>query len=335
VRPGTLPTANYSLKINRPISKAELVTALETILELNGVSVSPMGERFLKVTALSQAKSEAPEMITGSSLDLPASGKIVTQDLRAHVPADLGVRAPDPVLHDPGDRRRPRAPREGQRGHGHRLAREHPEDRAAPEDGRPAEAGHPHAQVLRPEERGQGGRRRLEDQVDADRARGEPAALHDLLHRGRPHEPDHPDRRPEGVPALRHPDRAARHQVGPLHPHGGDPAQARRREGRVDAPVAALISGQNAATQKSATQSVRPGQIAGSPETPAPPPSRPRPRRSAPRPPARANSAASSRSSPTSGRTRSSSRGPSTTSASSRASSRRSTSSWPRSRSRS
>jgi len=79
VRPGTLPTANYSLKINRPISKAELVTALETILELNGVSVSPMGDRFLKVTALSQAKSEAPEMITGSSLELPASGKIVTK----------------------------------------------------------------------------------------------------------------------------------------------------------------------------------------------------------------------------------------------------------------
>jgi general secretion pathway protein D len=79
VRPGTLPTANYSLKINRPISKAELVTALETILELNGVAVSPMGERFLKVTALTQAKSEAPEMITESSLDLPPSGKIVTK----------------------------------------------------------------------------------------------------------------------------------------------------------------------------------------------------------------------------------------------------------------
>ena len=79
VRPGTLPTANYSLVITRPIPKVELVTALETILELNGVSVSPMGERFLKVTALSQAKSEAPEMIVGSSLDLPPSGKIATK----------------------------------------------------------------------------------------------------------------------------------------------------------------------------------------------------------------------------------------------------------------
>jgi len=79
IRPGTLPTATYSLKISRPIPKAELVTALETLLELNGVSVTPMGTRFLKVTALSQAKSEAPEMILGSSLDLPPSGRIVSK----------------------------------------------------------------------------------------------------------------------------------------------------------------------------------------------------------------------------------------------------------------
>jgi general secretion pathway protein D len=38
-----------------------------------------MGDRFLKVTPLSQAKSEAPEMIIGSSLDLPPSGRIVTK----------------------------------------------------------------------------------------------------------------------------------------------------------------------------------------------------------------------------------------------------------------
>ena len=68
--------------------------------------------------------------------------------------------------------------------------------------------------------------------------------------------------------------------------------------------LSALISGQNAATQKAATQSVRPGQIADA--GPAARPDRagagrPSPRRARPR----ANSAASSRSSPTSGRTRS------------------------------
>jgi general secretion pathway protein D len=79
IRPGQLPTATYSLKITRPIPKTELVTALETLLELNQVSVTPMGDRFLKVTALSSAKSETPEMIIGSSLDLPPSGRIVTK----------------------------------------------------------------------------------------------------------------------------------------------------------------------------------------------------------------------------------------------------------------
>lgn len=79
IRPGQLPTATYSLRISRPIPKAELVAALETLLTLNGVAVTPMGDRFLKVVALSQAKSEAPEMISGSSLALPPSGKIVTK----------------------------------------------------------------------------------------------------------------------------------------------------------------------------------------------------------------------------------------------------------------
>ena len=79
VRPGQLQTSTYTLRITRPIPKAELVTALETLLALNNISVSPMGERFLKVVPLAQAKSEAPEMVTGSSLDLPPSGKIVTK----------------------------------------------------------------------------------------------------------------------------------------------------------------------------------------------------------------------------------------------------------------
>ena len=77
--PGTLPTATYRLVINRPIPKSELVLALETILELNQVGVIPLGDRFLKVVALSQAKAEAPEFITGSTLLLPPSGRIATK----------------------------------------------------------------------------------------------------------------------------------------------------------------------------------------------------------------------------------------------------------------
>jgi general secretion pathway protein D len=78
VRPGQLPTAPYSIKITRPIPKSDLIIALETLLTLNQIAVTPMGTRFLKVTALAQAKSETPEMIAGSSLDLPPSGRIAT-----------------------------------------------------------------------------------------------------------------------------------------------------------------------------------------------------------------------------------------------------------------
>jgi len=79
LRPQALPTATYSIAITKPIPRSELVVALETLLELNQVGVTPLGDRFLKVTALAQSRSEAPEMIEGSTFDLPASGKVATK----------------------------------------------------------------------------------------------------------------------------------------------------------------------------------------------------------------------------------------------------------------
>jgi general secretion pathway protein D len=79
LRPQQLPTATYHLVIDRKIPKSEAVLALQTILSLNQVGVVPLGDKFLKVVALAQAKTEAPEMIMGSTLDLPASGRIATK----------------------------------------------------------------------------------------------------------------------------------------------------------------------------------------------------------------------------------------------------------------
>jgi general secretion pathway protein D len=79
LRPQALPAATYSLKIDRPIPKSELVLALETLLTLNQVGVSALGDKFLKVVPLAQVKSEAPEFIEGSTLDLPPSGKTGTK----------------------------------------------------------------------------------------------------------------------------------------------------------------------------------------------------------------------------------------------------------------
>jgi general secretion pathway protein D len=59
--------------------KSEVVLALETMLELSGVAVAPLGDRFLKVVPLGQARTEAPEMVEGSTLGRPPSGRVATK----------------------------------------------------------------------------------------------------------------------------------------------------------------------------------------------------------------------------------------------------------------
>ncbi len=79
LRPQQLTTATYNLKIKKPIPKSEAILAIETVLALNGVGVSPLGEKFLKVINLQMVRQEAPEMIAGSAFDQPATGKAATK----------------------------------------------------------------------------------------------------------------------------------------------------------------------------------------------------------------------------------------------------------------
>ncbi|HTZ20994.1 MAG TPA: secretin N-terminal domain-containing protein [Opitutaceae bacterium] len=80
LRPQSLPPAEkITLQIKKPIPKSEAILALETLLSLNQIGVAPLGDKFLKVVALAQVKMEAPTLITGSTLDLPPSGKIAAK----------------------------------------------------------------------------------------------------------------------------------------------------------------------------------------------------------------------------------------------------------------
>ncbi len=79
IRPQALPaTEGYTISLPA-MPKSEIVLALETMLGLSGIAVNPLGDKFLKVVPLGQARSEAPEMIEGSTLDLPPSGRIATK----------------------------------------------------------------------------------------------------------------------------------------------------------------------------------------------------------------------------------------------------------------
>ncbi|MFT3869146.1 MAG: secretin N-terminal domain-containing protein [Nibricoccus sp.] len=79
LRPQALPQSNISLVAKQPMTKAEAMRALETLLNLNGIALVRMGDKFIKVVALQNARGESPQMIEGSSLDLPPSGQVVSK----------------------------------------------------------------------------------------------------------------------------------------------------------------------------------------------------------------------------------------------------------------
>lgn len=79
LRPAALPTATYNLKIEKKVPKSEAIIYIQTILSLNRIGVTPLGNNALKVVDLAMSRTEAPEMIAGSAFDQPASGKIATK----------------------------------------------------------------------------------------------------------------------------------------------------------------------------------------------------------------------------------------------------------------
>ena len=80
LRPEALPTATITLNITRPLPKSEAIRAIISVLNLNNIGVIELGDKFLKVVELAnRTRTEAPEMIIGSTLDLPASGKVASK----------------------------------------------------------------------------------------------------------------------------------------------------------------------------------------------------------------------------------------------------------------
>lgn len=79
LRPQNLPAVSLPLTLKEKVTRQEAIQAIETLLNLNGIAVTPLGTRFLKVTPLNAAKSEAPDFIEGSTLALPPGGRIASK----------------------------------------------------------------------------------------------------------------------------------------------------------------------------------------------------------------------------------------------------------------
>lgn len=79
LRPQALPASLYTLSLPASITRDEALLALETLLNLNGIAVIQQGDKFLKVVPNLVAKAESPQLIAGSVLSLPPSGRIASK----------------------------------------------------------------------------------------------------------------------------------------------------------------------------------------------------------------------------------------------------------------
>lgn len=79
LRPQTMPAGAITLTLRESVTQSEAIQAVETLLNLNGIALTPLGTRFLKATPLALAKSEAPDFIESSTLDLTPSGRVASK----------------------------------------------------------------------------------------------------------------------------------------------------------------------------------------------------------------------------------------------------------------
>lgn len=82
IRPQQLPTPTFTFNSHGPISRADAIVALESLLSLNNIAVAPLGEKFIKVVIITNVRTEAPELVAGTLRDRPPSGQIVSKLFR-------------------------------------------------------------------------------------------------------------------------------------------------------------------------------------------------------------------------------------------------------------
>lgn len=82
IRPQALPTPEFTFDSQVPLSNEEAILAIESLLSLNGIGVTPLGEKFLKVIPIDTIRTEAPELVIGPLNDRYASSKVVSKLFR-------------------------------------------------------------------------------------------------------------------------------------------------------------------------------------------------------------------------------------------------------------
>lgn len=82
IRPQALPTPEFTFDSQVPLNNEEVILAIESLLSLNGIGVTPLGEKFLKVVPIDTIRTEAPELVIGPLKDRYPSNKVVSKLFR-------------------------------------------------------------------------------------------------------------------------------------------------------------------------------------------------------------------------------------------------------------
>jgi general secretion pathway protein D len=79
LRPYQLPAAALTLKNQQDLTRREAVEAMDGVLALNGVTMIPLGEKFVKAVPSTQAIQEGAAISEASAKDLPDAEQFVTR----------------------------------------------------------------------------------------------------------------------------------------------------------------------------------------------------------------------------------------------------------------
>ncbi len=107
LRPATLPKVEIVLQLTTPLTKLEVVHAIEAVLALNQISVVNIGDKFVTVVPTAEANQIAGHINTTDITDLPDLGSVVTRvvQLKYTKPSEIqpvlvpfaSGKAPNPV----------------------------------------------------------------------------------------------------------------------------------------------------------------------------------------------------------------------------------------------
>jgi general secretion pathway protein D len=79
LRPYQLPAQAITLHLATPMSKREVVQAIDSVLALNGIVMIPLGELFVKAVPAAQAQIEGADIDKSKTSDLPAAEQFITK----------------------------------------------------------------------------------------------------------------------------------------------------------------------------------------------------------------------------------------------------------------